>query len=206
MDKFIIPFSSGFLAGCVLGFGFGTVFFALIQNSINFGYRKGIDIAVGVVLSDVLIISIILFGSQYIDEIDKYKNVIKYTGGILLIGLGVYQFFPQKPTYNEKGEIIIKGRFLFITKGFLLNFMNPVNFLAWLAIQTYLKGVDSYTSIQSIYFFSGSILSIFIIEIIISVLANYIGRKLSNRVIKIVNFTSGYIFIILGMILIFKKI
>jgi len=206
LDKFIIPFSSGLVAGCVLGFGFGTVFFALIQNSINFGFRKGIDITLGVVLSDIFIISIILFGSQYVDEIDKYKNIIKYTGGLLLIGLGVFQFFPQKPSYNEKGEVIIKGRFLFISKGFLLNFMNPVNFLAWLAIQTYLKGVDSYTTMQSIYFFSGAILSIFAIEVLISVLANYIGRKLSSRVIKIVNFTSGYIFIILGLILIFKKI
>jgi L-lysine exporter family protein LysE/ArgO len=205
LDKFIIPLSSGLLAGCVLGFGFGTVFFALIQNSINYGYRKGLDIATGVVLSDIFIISIILFGSQYVDEIDKYKNVIKYTGGILLIALGVYQFFPQKPSYNEKGEVISKGRFFFISKGFLLNFMNPVNFLAWLAIQTYLKGVDSYTTMQSIYFFLGAILSIFIIEVLISVLANYIGKRLSNRVIHIVNYTSGYIFILLGVILIFKK-
>lgn len=193
------------MAGCVLGFGFGTVFFALIQNSINYGYRKGLDIATGVVLSDIFIISIILFGSQYVDEIDKYKNVIKYTGGLLLIALGVYQFFPQKPSYNEKGEVISKGRFFFISKGFLLNFMNPVNFLAWLAIQTYLKGVDSYTTMQSIYFFLGAILSIFIIEVLISVLANYIGKRLSNRVIHIVNYTSGYIFILLGVILIFKK-
>jgi len=205
LDKFIIPLSSGLLAGCVLGFGFGTVFFALIQNSINYGYRKGLDIATGVVLSDIFIISIILFGSQYVDEIDKYKNVIKYTGGLLLIALGVYQFFPQKPSYNEKGEVISKGRFFFISKGFLLNFMNPVNFLAWLAIQTYLKGVDSYTTMQSIYFFLGAILSIFIIEVLISVLANYIGKRLSNRVIHIVNYTSGYIFILLGVILIFKK-
>lgn len=201
-----MPLFSGIVAGCVLGFGFGTVFFALIQNSINYGYRKGIDIALGVVLSDVFIISIILFGSQYVDEIDRYKNVIKYTGGFLLIGLGIFQFFPQKPSYNEKGEVVSAGRFLFISKGFLLNFMNPVNFLAWLAIQTYLKGVNTYSTLQSIYFFLGAILSIFLIEMMISILANYIGKKLSNRVIHIVNYTSGYIFILLGLILIFKKI
>lgn len=190
----------------VLGFGFGTVFFALIQNSINFGYRKGVDIALGVVLSDIFIVSIILFGSQYLDEIEKYKDVIKYTGGFLLIGLGIYQFFPQKKIVGQDGEIIVKGRFLFITKGFLLNFMNPVNFLAWLAIQTYLKGVSGYTTNQSMYFFMGAIGAIFLIELLISLLANYIGRKLSDKIIRIVNVTSGYIFIILGIVLIFKKI
>ena len=178
----------------------------MIQNSISHGFKKGFDIALGVVLSDVIIISLILFGSQYLDEIEKYQNIIKYTGGFLLIGLGIYQFIPQKKSTDKNGEIIGKGRFFYITKGFLLNFMNPVNFIAWLAIQTYIKGVNGYSNIQSIYFFSGAIASVFGIEIMISLLANYIGKKLSERVIKIINFTAGYIFIILGIILIFKKI
>ena len=92
--------------GVILGFGFGTVFFALIQNSIKHGFRKGLDIATGVVLSDILIISLILFGSQYLDEIDRYKDVIKYSGGILLIGLGIYQFVPQKPRMDKNGEVV----------------------------------------------------------------------------------------------------
>ena len=192
--------------GVILGFGFGTIFFALIQNSIKHGFKKGLDIALGVVLSDVLIISLILFGSQYLDEIDKYKNIIKYSGGFLLIALGIYQFIPQKPKMDEYGEIISSGRFFYITKGFLLNFMNPVNFLAWLAIQTYIKGVNGYSNIQSVYFFIGAITSVFGIEILISSLAHYIGKKLSERFIKIITYTSGYIFIILGIILIFKKI
>ena len=141
-----------------------------------------------------------------IEEIEKYKNIIKYTGGFLLIGLGIYQFFPQKVLLDKDGVVVVKGRFLFITKGFLLNFMNPVNFLAWLAIQTYLKGVNSYSNLQSLYFFLGAIGAVFIIEIVISVLANYIGKKLSNKVIRIVNVTSGYIFILLGLVLLFKKI
>jgi len=192
--------------GCVLGFGFGTIFFALIQNSINHGYKKGLDIAIGVVISDIFIISLILFGSQYLEEIEKYKNIIKYSGGFLLIALGIYQFFPHKKVKDEFGELIIKGRFYFISKGFILNFMNPVNFLAWLAIQTYIKGVNGYTTLQSVYFFIGSILSIFIIELLISILANHIGKKLSDKVLNIINYTSGYIFITLGIVLIFKKI
>lgn len=192
--------------GVILGFGFGTVFFALIQNSIKHGFRKGLDIAIGVVLSDILIISLILFGSQYLDEIDKFKDVIKYSGGMLLVGLGIYQFVPQKPRMDKNGEIIGKASYLYITKGFFLNFMNPINFVAWLTIQIQLKGVYMYNTIQSIYFFAGSIVAIFTIEIILSKMAHHIGKKLSERVIKVVNYTAGYIFIILGIVLIFKKI
>ncbi|MFM9944465.1 MAG: LysE family transporter, partial [Bacteroidia bacterium] len=66
MDQFFFPFISGCAMGILLGFGFGTVFFALIQNSIKHGFKKGLDIAIGVVISDILIISLILFGSQYL--------------------------------------------------------------------------------------------------------------------------------------------
>lgn len=192
--------------GVVLGFGFGTIFFALIQNSINHGFKKGLDISIGVVLSDILLLTLILFGSQYIDEISKFKEIIKYSGGVLLVALGIYQFFPQKTSTDKNGEVIRKGRFYYISKGFVLNFMNPINFLAWLAIQTYIKGVNGYTSIQSVYFFIGAISSIFGIELAISLLANYIGKKLSEKVIKVINYTAGYIFIILGIVLVFKKI
>ena len=206
MNHILLPFFSGIGMGVILGFGFGTVFFALIQNSIKHGFRKGLDIAIGVVLSDILIISLILFGSQYLDEIDKFKDVIKYSGGMLLVGLGIYQFVPQKPRMDKNGEIIGKASYLYITKGFFLNFMNPINFVAWLTIQIQLKGVYMYNTIQSIYFFAGSIVAIFTIEIILSKMAHHIGKKLSERVIKVVNYTAGYIFIILGIVLIFKKI
>ncbi len=206
MNNILLPFFSGIGMGVILGFGFGTVFFALIQNSIKHGFRKGLDIATGVVLSDILIISLILFGSQYLDEIDRYKDVIKYSGGILLIGLGIYQFVPQKPRMDKNGEVIGKASYLYITKGFFLNFMNPINFVAWLTIQIQLKGVYMYNAMQSIYFFTGSIIAIFTIEVILSKMAHHIGKKLSERVIKVVNYTAGYIFIIIGIVLIFKKI
>jgi len=206
LDNIFLPFISGIGAGIFLGFGFGTVFFALIQNSINHGFRKGLDIALGVVLCDIFLTSIILFGSQYIDEIGEYKNIIKYSGGILLLGLGIYQFFPQHPIKNEFGELKRKGSLFFISKGFLLNFLNPINFLAWLGIQTYLKGANGYSTIQSVYFFVGAISTIFGIEVIISVLANYIGKRISDKVIRIINYTSGCIFVVLGILLFIKKI
>ncbi len=206
MNNIFIPLISGIAAGIILGFGFGTVFFAIIQNSIKHGFKRGLDIAFGVVISDLIIVSLILFGSQYLEEVEKYKNLIKYSGGILLIGLGIYQFFPQKPIIDQNGVVVGQSRFLYVSKGFLLNFMNPVNFIAWLSIQTYLKGVNAYTNEQSIIFFVAAIGAILFIEIMISALAHYIGKKLSERIIRIISFASGYIFIVLGIILIFKKI
>lgn len=201
-----MPFLSGLGVGCILGFGFGSVFFAIIQSSINHGFKKGVNIALGVIICDILFCTLVLFGSQFIDEIHLYKNIIKYIGGVLLIALGVYQFFSHKPNNEKLGDTKAKGTMYYISKGFILNFMNPFNFFAWIAIQTYLKGVHSYSTIQSIYFFVGTVCSIFIIEILLSILANYVGKKLNEKIIKFINYTVGYIFIIIGVVLIFKKI
>ena len=47
----------GLATGFVLSMMLGTVFFALIRNSISFGYTTGVWIALGVILCDSMLIS-----------------------------------------------------------------------------------------------------------------------------------------------------
>ena len=53
----------GFLTGMVMSVMLGTVFFALVQNSIDYGFRTGIFIALGVIASDLLLITLSWFNA-----------------------------------------------------------------------------------------------------------------------------------------------
>jgi L-lysine exporter family protein LysE/ArgO len=66
--------ASGATSGFVLSLMLGTVFFALIQNSIDYGFTTGIYIAAGVVVSDVLFISAALFGPAWYLPLKRIKT------------------------------------------------------------------------------------------------------------------------------------
>jgi threonine/homoserine/homoserine lactone efflux protein len=58
---------SGIGFGLVLTFITGPVFFALIKTSIEKGFHAGLSLALGVVMSDMVFVGAILYGSQYFD-------------------------------------------------------------------------------------------------------------------------------------------
>ncbi|MEZ4902445.1 MAG: LysE family transporter [Spirosomataceae bacterium] len=56
----------GLFTGILLCLTFGTVFFALIQASIERGPRSGVQIALGVVVSDAFFVFTAIFGTSFL--------------------------------------------------------------------------------------------------------------------------------------------
>ena len=95
LTTILIALATGF----ALAWGFGTVFFSLIQTGIEHGYRKAMNIAIGVVVSDAIMILIAVGGSSILTNvIKKYQPIVGFVGGFVLIILGIVTFFrKQKP-------------------------------------------------------------------------------------------------------------
>ena len=198
------PLFYGFLSGILLSFGFGTVFFALVQSSIENGYKAGIKISFGVVFSDALMIAFALFGTTFLSNSEEYKYYIRIGGGILLIALGISQFMNQKaPTKIQ--DFKIARFFYFFGKGFLLNVINPVNFFSWVVLSASLKS-QNYQIIEETIFFSASILAIFISESIMAIYAYKIGSKFSDSVILKIKYFTGISFILTALKLIYDAL
>ena len=68
---------NGLLFGLVFIFAIGPSFFLLIQSSIEYGFKKGALIAVGISLSDLLFVSITLLGLSAI--ISDPENAIIFS-------------------------------------------------------------------------------------------------------------------------------
>lgn len=187
-----------------MSFMLGTVFFAILNNSIRLGYKKGISISLGVIFSDLIFISICLFGSQYIPKLRAYEQEVKIIGGILVALMGFFQIFnknePSKvESYSKAGSISF-----FFTQGFILNFFNPVNLLSWFAINTYLINVLNYSFGQQLWYFGGSLSAIFLMEFLLAYFANRLSNLLPEKRIVQINTGVGVLFIILGIVLVFR--
>ena len=75
----------GLIAGILLCLTFGTVFFALIQTSIERGYRSGVQIALGVVASDAFFIFTAIFGTAFLPQINHFDKWVGAVGIIFLV-------------------------------------------------------------------------------------------------------------------------
>jgi threonine/homoserine/homoserine lactone efflux protein len=188
----------GFSTGVVLSLTFGTVFFAIVQSSIDNGYRSGVKIALGVLASDAVLIAIALFGTAFLPDIPNIKTIVGCVGGSLLVGLGGVNIFKKNAQLVYPQTRM--GDFLyFFGKGFLLNILNPINFFSWVTVTAYvrsglkLQGVEMYT------FFLFSQLGILFAEALLSLFAHRLKRVINPQRLTWLNRITGAVFITVGI-------
>jgi L-lysine exporter family protein LysE/ArgO len=184
---------SAILAGIVLSFGFGSVFFALVQTSIEYGFKNAVKIALGVCFGDFLLIGIAILGATILPSSDVFSAWARGIGAILLLILGIIQFRNKKVSTKIQEYRWLKFLYFFI-KGFLLNVLNPVNLISWLVLAASLKSYRYNTSEQT-YFLIITVLTIFICESLIALFASKIKIYLSESIIHKISIVTGLVFI-----------
>jgi threonine/homoserine/homoserine lactone efflux protein len=195
---------SGLLLGLALVFSVGPVIFTIIKLRINYGLVSAFYFIAGVWLSDLLWVFTANFFSSSLTTLIVYKKPIGITGGLFLVGLGVYYLFFKK--YHSKEEldkgVKIAGAThlrLFLT-GFLINTLNPGVIALWFAATT--KTIaNEYTNQQRIVTFSICLLLNMSADIFKINLAGRLRKKLTDRNIGIINKISGLLFLVFGLAL-----
>lgn len=183
----------GLFSGVVLSLGFGSVFFALIQTSIDHGYRAGIKMAGGVLIGDFLLIALALLGTAYMPHIPHFEEAARGLGAVLLVGLGFSQF--RKSSLSQKAVEVggMTQHLYFIAKGFLLNVINPVNFFSWVFLSASLKSYR-FTRLEEIVCLSICLITIFVCESGFAISAHQIKKKLSANTIENIKRVTGLLF------------
>lgn len=194
---------AGLLLGLALVFSVGPVIFTIIKLRINYGLSSAFYFITGVWLSDIFWVVIANATSSLMESLTVFKVQIGTTGGIFLIGLGLYYLFFKK--YHSKQEmdegITIASSTharLFIT-GFLINTLNPGVIALWLAAAT--KSISSTLQEKMVTF--SICLSMNIAADFFKInLAGKLRNKLNDKNITIVNKISGAMFLAFGIALI----
>ncbi len=193
---------SGFLLGLALVFSVGPVIFTIIKLRINYGVASAFYFISGVWLSDLLwVLTANVFG-DLLGALIVYKKAIGITGGLFLIGLGVFYLFIKK--YHSKEELDKGVRIagtthvkLFIT-GFLINTLNPGVIALWFAAAT--KSLSN-TFNERMVIFAICLLLNMSADIIKINLAGRLRKKLTDKNISIINKISGLLFLAFGVAL-----
>ncbi len=204
-------YSPYFLQGLTLGLGlsmlFGPIFVALSKAALEKGARSGLTVGLGIWTSDVIIITTTYFFVRQIAHVlegSAFTYWLGQTGGIVLIGMGLFTFFRKVEVSLEKQSrslIHYAGDFM---NGFLVNTVNPFTFIFWIGvISTYVIG-KKITGLQALV-----LLGTILITIITTDSLKVITVKTMKRYMKTNNITllikgAGILLIGFGIYLIIR--
>ena len=200
----LYSFFQGLLFGLPFVFVVGPALFAILQTSVSKGFYSGMQLAIGISLSDLLLMMFCYFGMvQYIKN-DTFQIVLGFVGTVFLAFYGIYMF--RKKTIASKTtrkEIKLKinwiGVFSEVSKGFFLNIMNPFLWVLWFGIVS--SNTGNRTSLEAVLFISGIVCMIFTTDMLKSFFANKLTKLLSYEVIIIINKVAGIILMICSLYL-----
>ncbi|MFC6877397.1 LysE family translocator [Flavobacterium myungsuense] len=200
---------SGIPLGIFLSLMVGPVFFVLLETSAVKGFRAAFVFDLGVVLADIVFISIAYFSSYRLIQTIKNDPAIYIFGGILMFTYGIISLLKIHKTSKNLdrktiNEILKKDYLSLFIKGFLLNFINVGVLLFWFLILITIGPKLQLETPRMIVFFSTVIASYLIIDIGKIILAKQLKHKMTpNNILKIKKLIS-ILLLIFGMVLMFQ--
>lgn len=208
MHSLIELMLKGFLLGIITAFSFGPVFFTIIETSITRGHRLAISIATGVLLSDVLIIAASFLSIGSLMQNETVSNVVGTIGGGMLVIFGIYHLL--KPVAKPKTIEIMKpshfSYFLFVTKGLMINTLNPFVFIYWLSAVSIVSIDQEYSTADKAFFFTSALLCNFFFDMVKTFLANRFKHLMTPRTMNFISKAVGCGIIYFGLRLLWKTL
>lgn len=207
--ELIQPFINGIAIGLTLALLIGPALFVLIQTSIHRGFRSGLFVAIGIFVSDVVVLLLCHTGvTQILGDDPRQNFYFGIIGGIVLVIFGTYTFTRKPEVEGDDSEpdlkvkIKARGPIVYILKGFFLNIANPGVWFVWL---TALVGVSSAYGVNNkalLYFFIGAIATILGTDTLKCFIAHKIKHLMNPKVVTWTNRIVGMVLIVFGTYLI----
>jgi threonine/homoserine/homoserine lactone efflux protein len=193
---------SGFLLGVILMLSVGPAFFAVIDTSINKGFKTALFFIIGVSVSDISYIVLSNIGAT--ELLTQKIRAVYFVGGIGLALIGIYMFSKKRKDEVEHIEIKKGDLIKSFGKGWLINTTAPGVILFWTAAAIHLAN-EGYTIKQKFLFFTTSILVVVSADIGKAFTAQKLKERwLNHHVIHWINKLSGVGMFIFGCFMLYK--
>ncbi|TDG35120.1 LysE family translocator [Pedobacter changchengzhani] len=194
----------GIGAGIISSFLTGPVFFAMIRTSIEKGFKAGFSLAVGVIISDIVLISLVVFGSQFFEykaSFDKYVGLI---GGVFLFGVGIYYLLSRTSVRCENDPLAKVSKRGYLIKGFLMCILTPSTLMFWIIVSGIISvKLNNMLNEKLVCFFIAMAT-----QLSIDGAKSYYSSKLRHRIkdsaLQMLNKIAGFVIILFALWLVYK--
>lgn len=198
---------SGIPWGIFLSFMIGPVFFILLETSIVKGFRAALTFDLGVVLADIIFITIAYLGSYRLITSIKDNSALFMFGGIVMLAYGVISYIglhkeKKVDTHKIDNEIIRKDYLGLFIKGFFLNIINIAVLGFWLAIIISVGPKLEMQISRMLTFFITVIITYLLVDSVKIVLAKQLKSKMTPTNILKIKKGISIVLMIFGFVLI----
>ncbi|HOY16770.1 MAG TPA: LysE family translocator [Haliscomenobacter sp.] len=200
----------GIKIGLILSFMIGPIFFALVQTSVEEGFRAGAMVALGIWMSDFLFVLAVYFGVSYLADIvntQSFTLILGIGGSILLAGFGLASLLtiPKGLLNNTVPDYKRSSSYpsLFV-KGFLINTINPFTVFFWTSLMGTVVIKDGFDGNQASIFFGGVLGTIILTDLLKVILAKRIRYSLRPVHLLWLRRISGAALIVFGVVLLVR--
>ncbi|MCD0490366.1 LysE family transporter [Pedobacter sp. MC2016-14] len=191
-------------AGIISSFLTGPVFFSMIKTSIEKGFKAGFSLALGVIISDVILIAIVLFGSElftYQASFDKYIGVI---GGLFLLAVGIYYLFAAVEVKFDTQTLKKVSKRGYLLKGFLMCILTPSTLMFWVIVSSIISVKLNNKLDEKLFCFFIAMSTQLSIDGLKSYYASKLRHKIKEDKVKKLNKIAGVIIIFFAFWMIIK--
>ena len=218
MEGLLLVILKGIAMGITLSFVTGPAMFALMQTSLTSGFKSGVRFAIGISISDIIMVFLVLFGVSALLDTPRYKMIFAIVGGIVMIFFGIFTFMqkvktdtgksikPQHVLDAEKEKHRIKRRIIkilnalkFTGKGFLFNIANPGVWFYWTVPVSVAIALGSTKS--SVIFMIALLATTLSCDVLKCAIAYKLKTILVPKVIQVINRIVGVALIVFGVYL-----
>ena len=198
------------VTGFILSLMIGPAFFLLLETSIKKGVRAALSFDLGVLISDLIYISIAYIFYAEVSKlmVGKHNEVLKIIGGILFLIYGIVSIL-KKPKHQTQEDIdnasnSSKDYLLQFFKGMMLNLANPMVIFYWFSVMA-LGTKHGANSVFDNILFIGVLLSVFFsIDILKIIGAKKLRPFITDPVLRSLNLITGSILCLFGVVLLLQ--
>ncbi len=190
-----------FFVGVSASSAVGPIFILTFNRGALYGFTKGFACALGSALVDAIFFALGLFGAlTLVQNSQNFMLIMDCVGGFVLIVLGAHTLKKQKQTKEEK-YLTDEPAIISAAKSFLVTIINPfvILFFMFISVQILPEGI---TRVPLDDIIAGSIMvslgSLCVLSCV-AWFASQVGKAISPRMLKKVSYTTGLLFIGVGV-------
>ncbi|WP_111671220.1 LysE family translocator [Algoriphagus litoralis] len=191
----------GISMGLLLSAIVGPVFFTLIQNSMEHGFRYAAMLAFGILVSDSLYVILTFFGIKFLADTTYFELVLGYVGGMILVGFGISSLAKKQMIRPNSGGLELphqRKRTAFV-KGFGVNGVNPFVLLFWISIASLVSLKTDWSGGQVLNYYVGILMTVFAIDLIKAFMAKQLSHLMTPRLMWLLKKGVGLVMIFYGL-------